>query len=126
MFELARGVVENSFCHDFGSWVESFETDDALAVGFLEEIELWVLGVHAEGVVVGLEEVVDHLFDEFEIKDHFVIVERVGFENEFDFTRVTVWEAALVWVLGKKVAVLDLDHFANSVGHRKIRNVKVC
>jgi hypothetical protein len=30
---------------------------------------------------------------------------------------VTVREATFVWVLREKVAVFDLDHFANSVRH---------
>ena len=117
MLQFASGVVEDCFSHYFSRWVEPFESDDTIAVGIFEKVILRVLGIHAEGVVVGLEEFVDHAFDQLKIEHHFVVVEAVSFEDEFYFTRVTVWEAALVWVLGEKVAVLDLDHFTNSVRH---------
>ena len=54
---------------------------------------------------------------EFEIKNHFAIVQGVGFEHELHLAGVPVGEAALVRVLGEQVAVFDLDGFADTECH---------
>ena len=55
--------------------------------------------------------------NEFEVEHHFVIIEGVCLEDELYFTGVAVREAAFIRVLREKVAVFDLDRFANSVRH---------
>lgn len=59
----------------------------------------------------------DGILDDFEITDHFIGVEICGFEYEFDAAGVTVRKAAGVRVFGQHVTVLDVDGFADAVGH---------
>ncbi len=99
--EGCLGVVVDGARHDFGGGVFVLKADDAVTVGFFEEVKLGVCGIHAEGVVVGFEEVTDHSADELEVEDHLSVVETVGFEDELDFAGVPVREAALVRVLGE-------------------------
>jgi hypothetical protein len=111
------GVIEEGLGEEFGGGVLGREADDAVAVAGFEVVVGWVVGIHAEGMVERVEEVADGFLDDFEVTDHLILVEFVGFEDEFDFTGVAVGELAFVWVLGEHVPVFDVDGFADAEGH---------
>lgn len=109
------GVVVDRSRHHLGGRVFTLEADNPIAVGLFEKIKFWVLGVHAQCMVIGFQEISDHPANQLEIEYHLAIVQGVRFKDELDLAGVSVWEPAFIWVLGEEVAVLDLDHFANSV-----------
>jgi hypothetical protein len=68
-------------------------------------------------MVVAIEERAHDLIDDLEIALHLVRVERVCLERELHLPRVPMWKAALVRVLRKHMAILDLERFANAIRH---------
>lgn len=113
------GDIVESFCQDFGGGVLIREGDDSFAVGLPEGGEEGIRGVHAKGVVVGIDERGDGFLDDFEVADHRVGVEVIGFEEEVDFAAMAVGEAAVIRVIRKLVTVFDFDRFANPVRHEE-------
>ncbi len=111
------GMLEDGAGEEFGGGVLIFEADDAVAVAGFEVVVGRVGCIHAEGVVEGIEPVADGVFDDFEVADHFVLVEFIGFEDEFDFPGVAVRELAFIGMLGEHVAVFDVDGFADAERH---------
>ena len=103
--------------HQLGGGVLFFKSYDALAVKRAQGRKGRVIGVDAEGVIERLKKRPDGILDDFEITDHFIGVEICGFEYEFDAAGVTVRKAAGVRVFGQHVTVLDVDGFADAVGH---------
>ena len=112
-------MIEDRSGQQLGGRVLLVEADDPLAVARLEIRVSWIGGVHAEGVIKAVEPVADRLFDDLEIANHLVVVEVVGFQHELDLAGVAVGKPALIRVLSQHVAVLDLDGFADAVGHKE-------
>ncbi len=110
-------MLIDSTRHYLRCWVFAFKTDDAVAVSFFKELKFGIIGIHAECVIIGFKEIANHATNEFEIKNHLSLVECIRLKNKLHLARVSVRKTALIGVLGEEVAVFDLDHFANSVGH---------
>lgn len=111
------GMVEKGLGHKLGSGILVLKPNDAVSVKRLEGLVCPVGGVHAQGVVEGVEPLADGLFHDLEVANHLVFVEVVGLDNELHLAGVTVRELALVWVLREHVSVLDVKGLADSIGH---------
>lgn len=115
--ELLVEGVEDDLGHDLGRGILGLEADNPVPISFFE---LWVglvVGVHAEGMVEGIQVVLDSLLHDLEITDHLVLVEIVSLKDELDFAGVTMRELALVRVLREHVAVFNVDGLADPEGH---------
>lgn len=117
--EAGADDVEDELGDDLGGRVLLLEGDDALTVGVLQGGVHRVVGVHAEGVVVGVDRLLGGGLDDFEVGDHVAGIQRVGFDDNLDAARVAVREAAGVGMLGELVAALNLEGLADAVGHRQ-------
>jgi len=110
-------VVEECLCQHLGRGFGILKGNDSIPVGFFEGFKHRVLGVHAEGMVEGVQIVADGIFHDFEVADHAMGIEFIGLDNDFYLATVPVWKTALVRVVREHVPVFDFDGFADAKGH---------
>ncbi len=109
----------NDFGHEFRSRILKFKTDYPVSIEILECVIGFVIGVHAHGMIQGVEVILDCLLHDLEVTNHLVLVQVFRLEHEFNFPSMPVWKLTLVWMLRKHVAVFNIDGFADSEGQRR-------
>jgi len=112
-------VIEDGLGHQFRGRVLVLEADDPVAIAGLEVCVGRVVGVHAKGMVEAVEPIFQSHLDDFEVANHLVFIEFRRLNHDFHLPGVPVRELALVRMLGKHVAVFDVDGLADAVGHGK-------
>ena len=110
---------EDRLGEDFGGRVLIFEADNPIAVATFKVGVGGIGRIYAEGVVESVHPGTDGVLDDLEIADHLVLVKRLSFQDELHFPGVAMGELAGIRVLGQHVSVLDIDGFADAIGHSK-------
>ncbi len=110
-------MIEKSFGQNLRRGFRVFEGNNTLPVGFFEGLIHWISGIDAESMVKLFEKRACREFDRFEIANHPVFIELIGFKNDFDPATVPVREAAGVGVACQHVAVFNFESFADAVWH---------
>lgn len=91
--------------------------DDSFTESLFEFFKSRIIGIHADRVIVAVEPLAENELENFEVADHFAIIEGVTFKDTFDFTRVSMGKAALVGMLAQHVTVFDFKDSADAIGH---------
>lgn len=117
VLQVRRADVEKLPGHDFRGWLDGIKADDVFAISFLEGFIHFVLGVHAERVVEGVDVFSDGFFQDLEVAYHACRIQFFCFEHKFHFACVTVGKFAFVRMHGEHVTIFYFQCFADSEGH---------
>lgn len=90
--------------HGFTRWVLVIKGNDAVAIHLVEEREVLITCVHAQGMVKAAKEAAHHFLNDLEIHDHIIAIQRFCGKNKLDAARMPMGELAIARVLGKQMA----------------------
>lgn len=92
--------IKNRASNNLRRRICSIKSDNAVAIGGLEFCIFRIIRIHAHGVIKGLDQVVYGNGNDLEIAYHVVLVQFVGFQDEFNPAGMAVWELTFIGVLG--------------------------